>query len=79
MKGLNARVDEMNERLAKTNERLTKVNKRLAKTNERLDVIRSELTEQLESAEGDEDSQAGEEVGERISRLERRIGLDHEE
>jgi hypothetical protein len=79
MKGLNARVDETNERLAKTNQRLTKANKRLAKTNDRLDAIRSELSEQLESADGDEDAQAGEEVGERISRLERRIGLEPEE
>jgi hypothetical protein len=78
MKGLNARVDETNERLAKTNQRLTKANKRLAKTNDRLDAIRSELTEQLEGAHNDEDSQVGEEVGERISRLERRVGLDQE-
>jgi len=78
MKGLNARVDETNERLTKTNQRLDKTNKRLAKTNDRLDAIRSELTERLDGA-GDEDVQADEEVGERISRLERRVGLEPEE
>ena len=79
MKGLNARVDETNERLAKTNQRLYKTNKRLAKTNDRLDEIRSELTEQLEGAQNDEHASGDEEVGERISRLERRVGLDPEE
>lgn len=78
IKGLNARVDETNERLAKTNQRLDKTNKRLAKTNDRLDAIRSELTEQLEQDDKDEQADA-EEVGERISRLERRIGVESEE
>jgi len=74
LKALNARVDETNERLGKTNQRLDKTNKRLAKTNDRLDAIRSELAEQLDSEERDQDAE-----GSRMSRLERRVGLEPEE